>query len=76
MKELRFKELKKLVIQHLEIDIDYLLDILRFLGNMKTLNISVVLSVTSDLGGKYLVFGSSRSVKMREADQKRLERSL
>ncbi len=28
------------------------------------------------LGGKYLVFGSSRSVKMREADQKRLERSL
>jgi hypothetical protein len=29
-----------------------------------------------DLGGKYLVFGSSRSVKMREADQKRLERSL
>jgi hypothetical protein len=29
-----------------------------------------------DLGGKYLVFGSSCSVKMREADQKRLERSL
>ena len=27
-------------------------------------------------GGKYLVFGSSRSVKTREADQKRLERSL
>ena len=27
-------------------------------------------------GGKYLVFGSSHSVKMREADQKRLEHSL
>ena len=38
---LRFKELKKVIIQHLEIRIDNLLDILSFLGDMKTLIISV-----------------------------------
>ena len=42
---LRFKKLKKLVIQHLEIDIDYLLDIIRYLVNMKTQKISVSLWV-------------------------------
>ena len=47
---LRFKELKKLEIHHLEIHIDYLLDILRFLGNMKTLNnIDVSLGVINEL---------------------------
>jgi hypothetical protein len=46
---LRFKELKKLVIGLLEIHIDYLLDILRFLGNMKTLTISVTLAVIHEL---------------------------
>ena len=44
----RFKDLKKLKM-HLVIHIDYLLDILRFLANMKTLNISVCLHVTSEL---------------------------
>ena len=46
---LRFKELKNLDIDHLEIHIDYLLDILRFLGNMKTLTISVTLAVIHEL---------------------------
>ena len=46
---LRFKELKKLDIDHLDIHIDYLLDILRFLGNMKTLTISVTLAVIYEL---------------------------
>ena len=46
---LRFKELKKLDFSLLEIHIDYLLDILRFLGNMKTLTISVSLSVIHEL---------------------------
>ena len=45
----RFKELKKLKMSRLAIHIDYLLDFLRFLGNMKTLNISVSLGVTSEL---------------------------
>ena len=46
---LRFKELKTLDIHDLEIHIDYLLDILRFLGNMKTLTISVSLAVIHEL---------------------------
>ena len=46
---LRFKDLKKLVIQHLEIHIDYLLDIIRYLGNMKTQRISVDLWVINEL---------------------------
>ena len=46
---LRFKELKKVDIHHLEIHIDYLLDILHFLGNMKTLTISLSLAVIHEL---------------------------
>ena len=45
---LKFKELKKLVIQHVEIQINYLLDIVRYLGNMKTQRISVDLWVIND----------------------------
>ena len=45
---LRFKELKKLIIRHLEIHINYLLDILRFLADMKNLKISVSLGVVND----------------------------
>ena len=45
---LRFKELKKLVIQHLEIYIDYLPDIIRYLGNTKAQRISVSLWVIND----------------------------
>ena len=44
----RFKELKKLKMS-CTIHIDYLLDLLGFRGNMKTLNISVSLGVTSEL---------------------------
>ena len=46
---LRFDKLKKLEICRLLIHMDYLLDFLHYLENMKTLKISVVLSVTSDL---------------------------
>ena len=46
---LRFKKLKKLELRHLEINIDSLLEILRFLGNMKTLSIFVSLRVMNDL---------------------------
>ena len=46
---LRFKKLKKLEICHLLIHMDYLLDILHYIENMRTLNISVALSMTSDL---------------------------
>ena len=46
---LRFEKLKKLEICHLLIHMDYLLDFLHYLENMKTLNISVVLSIKSDL---------------------------
>ena len=41
--------MKKLDIDYLEIHIDYLLDILRFLGNMKTLTITVSLRVITEL---------------------------
>ena len=46
---LRFKNLKNLEIFYDEMDINYLLDILHFLGNTKTLNISASLEVRSDL---------------------------
>ena len=46
---LRFKKLKKLKIRSLEINIDYFLDILSFLGSMKTLSIFVSLRVMNDL---------------------------
>ena len=49
---LRFKKLKKLEIRHLEIKIDYFLDILSFLGSMKTLSIFVSLRVINDLDDK------------------------
>ena len=45
----RFQQLKKLEIHHLEIHIHYLLDILRYLGNMKTQSISVSLGVINEL---------------------------
>jgi hypothetical protein len=45
---LRFQHLKKIEIDYLEIHINYLLDILRFLGNMKLLNISVNLGVINE----------------------------
>ena len=45
----RFKELKNLETGHSVIYIDYLLDILRFLGDMKNLKISVCFYVKSDL---------------------------
>ena len=46
---LRFKKLKKLEIRHQEINIDYFLDILSFLGSMKTLSIFVNLKVMNNL---------------------------
>ena len=46
---LRFKQLKKLEIDHLEIHVDYLLDILRYLGSMKTHSISVSFGVINEL---------------------------
>ena len=46
----RFKELKNLETGHLVIYFDYLLDILRFLGDMKNLKISVCLFVMNGLG--------------------------
>ena len=45
----KFEKLKKLEICNLLIFIEYLLDILRCLGNMKTLKMSVTLRVMSDL---------------------------
>ena len=45
----KFEKLKKLEICDLLIFIEYLLDILRCLGNMKTLKMSVTLRVMSDL---------------------------
>ena len=46
---LRFKKLKKLEIRHQEINIEYFLDILSFLGSMKTLSIFVNLKVMNNL---------------------------
>ena len=46
----RFKELKNLETDHLVIYFDYLLDILRFLGDMKNLKISVCFKVVNGLG--------------------------
>ena len=49
---LRFENLKTLRISHVEIRIDYLLDILRFLGNTINVEVSASVEVTSDLDAK------------------------
>ena len=46
---LRFEKLKNLEIFHLQIHMDYILNFIHYLENMKTLKISVFLSVASDL---------------------------
>ena len=49
---LRFKNLKTLQIINIEVRIDYLLDILSFLGNIMSIDISASVEVTSHLDAK------------------------